>query len=293
MSLHQTVIETLSNPEALEQAYQQARKEGHEQAFAAAVESSYTQNRDNLLLAAWHYRLLYAAAKVKERIIAWNWALPLGILNGLLLWALSDDQRFNIRILNPLTGDSHTLIPLIALLAVPISAWFISLFLAAAGNKRWGRVALAAGVLALSASYVLLLHRQIWPRLFQEQYLALMVLHLGLLGWAAVGFTALARPRDAADRFAFLAKSLEVLVVAGVLAIAGGIFGLLGGYLTDRLGRRRVLTWSILLYAVSAFAAGGLICMLTTSLIPFSFERGGLVTGVWAVLGFAVSFLQQ
>ena len=39
-------------------------------------------------------------------------------------------------------------------------------------------------------------------------------------------------------------------------AFAGGIFGLLGGYLTDRLGRRRVLTWSILLYAFSAFAAG-------------------------------------
>jgi MFS family permease len=41
-----------------------------------------------------------------------------------------------------------------------------------------------------------------------------------------------------------------------VPAVFGGIFGLLGGYLTDRLGRRRVLTWSILLYAVSAFAAG-------------------------------------
>ncbi len=39
-------------------------------------------------------------------------------------------------------------------------------------------------------------------------------------------------------------------------AFAGGIFGLLGGYLTDRLGRRRVLTGSILLYAISAFLAG-------------------------------------
>ncbi len=39
-------------------------------------------------------------------------------------------------------------------------------------------------------------------------------------------------------------------------AIAGGVFGLVGGYLTDRLGRRRVLTWSILIYAFSAFAAG-------------------------------------
>src|SRR5579862_7156009 len=41
-----------------------------------------------------------------------------------------------------------------------------------------------------------------------------------------------------------------------VPAFVGGIFGLFGGYLTDRLGRRFVLTWSILLYAVSAFLAG-------------------------------------
>ncbi|MEQ1905953.1 MAG: MFS transporter [Pirellulaceae bacterium] len=41
-----------------------------------------------------------------------------------------------------------------------------------------------------------------------------------------------------------------------VPAMVGGIFGLLGGYLTDLLGRRRILTWSILLYAFSAFASG-------------------------------------
>src|SRR3989442_1752310 len=39
-------------------------------------------------------------------------------------------------------------------------------------------------------------------------------------------------------------------------AVAGGIFGLIGGYLTDRLGRRRILVWSILLYAFSALASG-------------------------------------
>ncbi|MBX9792065.1 MAG: MFS transporter [Pirellulales bacterium] len=39
-------------------------------------------------------------------------------------------------------------------------------------------------------------------------------------------------------------------------AVCGGVFGLLGGYLTDRFGRRAVLTWSILVYAVSAAAAG-------------------------------------
>jgi len=39
-------------------------------------------------------------------------------------------------------------------------------------------------------------------------------------------------------------------------AFAGGIFGLLGGYLTDLFGRRRVLTFSIMIYAVAAFASG-------------------------------------
>ena len=39
-------------------------------------------------------------------------------------------------------------------------------------------------------------------------------------------------------------------------AFAGGIFGLLGGYLTDLFGRRRVLTFSIVIYAFAAFASG-------------------------------------
>jgi MFS family permease len=39
-------------------------------------------------------------------------------------------------------------------------------------------------------------------------------------------------------------------------AFAGGIFGLIGGYLTDRFGRRRVLTYSILIYALAAFLSG-------------------------------------
>ena len=52
----------------------------------------------------------------------------------------------------------------------------------------------------------------------------------------------------------------EYLRWVGILfyvpAVCGGVFGLLGGYLTDRFGRRRVLTWSILIYAFSAFACG-------------------------------------
>ena len=40
-----------------------------------------------------------------------------------------------------------------------------------------------------------------------------------------------------------------------VPAVCGGLFGLLGGNMADRYGRRRILVWSILLYAAAACAA--------------------------------------
>ncbi len=71
-------------------------------------------------------------------------------------------------------------------------------------------------------------------------------------------------------------------------AVAGGIFGLLGGYLTDRLGRRRVLTWSILLYALSAFAAG-----YSTSVYQLLFWRCGTFVGVCVEFVAAVAWLSE
>src|SRR5580658_8372184 len=38
--------------------------------------------------------------------------------------------------------------------------------------------------------------------------------------------------------------------------LCGGFFGLIGGYLTDLFGRRRILVWSILVYSIAAVAAG-------------------------------------
>src|SRR5579871_6533721 len=38
--------------------------------------------------------------------------------------------------------------------------------------------------------------------------------------------------------------------------LAGGFFGLIGGYLTDRVGRKKILVWTILIYVISAVAAG-------------------------------------
>jgi MFS family permease len=71
-------------------------------------------------------------------------------------------------------------------------------------------------------------------------------------------------------------------------AVAGGIFGLLGGYLTDLFGRRRVLVWSILLYAFSAFAAG-----FSTSVGQLLFWRCCTFVGVCVEFVAAVAWLAE
>jgi MFS family permease len=73
-----------------------------------------------------------------------------------------------------------------------------------------------------------------------------------------------------------------------VPAIAGGVFGLLGGYLTDRLGRRRVLTFSILLYAFAACAAG-----FSQNLYQLLFFRCLVFIGVCVEFVAAVAWLAE
>jgi hypothetical protein len=73
-----------------------------------------------------------------------------------------------------------------------------------------------------------------------------------------------------------------------VPAVAGGIFGLLGGYFTDLFGRRRVLVWSILLYAFSALASG-----FSTSVQWLLFWRCGTFVGVCVEFVAAVAWLSE
>ena len=71
-------------------------------------------------------------------------------------------------------------------------------------------------------------------------------------------------------------------------AFAGGIFGLVGGYLTDRFGRRRVLTYSILIYALGAFFSG-----FVTSIQQLLFLRCLVFIGVCVEFVAAVAWLAE
>lgn len=71
-------------------------------------------------------------------------------------------------------------------------------------------------------------------------------------------------------------------------AMAGGLFGLIGGYLTDIFGRRAILVFSILLYAFSAVASG-----YATSLEQLLFLRCLTFIGVCVEFVAAVAWLAE
>jgi MFS family permease len=90
--------------------------------------------------------------------------------------------------------------------------------------------------------------------------------------------------RKAFEEVVYLWKPLMFFVPA----LVGGVFGLLGGYLTDRLGRRRVLTWSIMLYSVSAFLSG-----FSTSLLMLLILRCTTFIGVCVEFVAAIAWLAE
>jgi hypothetical protein len=263
MSYLDTIRDLDTDPEQLETTYHQVIEMGDKEAFAAAVDGAYSDEPDNLLYAAWHYRLAYSLAdRLDEWRIAWAWAIPLAIVNGLLLWWLSDFEQFSVQIAGADGSRGYNSIPSILLIWAPISASAVLTYLCVAGRRRWVHLVGVIAVLAILVAYVLLLYSRTGPVIFQEQYLILMIFHLPLAAWTAVGVYLLFGLPDAEERFAFLLKSLEVAVLAGLFAIAGMAFVGIAVALFDAL---RVQMSDLVMRLLLA-GGGGLIPVLATAI---------------------------
>ena len=131
------------------------------------------------------------------------------------------------------------------------------------------------------------------PRLTRIQWLIVVIAAIGFLfdTYELLMLPLIARPA-LSELLGVPPNSATVNDWVGILfyvpAVAGGIFGLLGGYLTDLFGRRAVLVWSILLYALSAFAAG-----LATSVWWLLFWRCCTFVGVCVEFVAAVAWLSE
>ncbi len=73
-----------------------------------------------------------------------------------------------------------------------------------------------------------------------------------------------------------------------ISALCGGVFGLLGGWLVDRLGRKRVMALSIFLYSLSPFFAA-----YSASLPMFVFFRSTTFIGVCVEFVAAITWLAE
>ncbi len=211
------------DPEALELAYRAAAQKDDAGTFARVLEEAYRQHPENLLLAAWHYRLQHGAAVVKKRVIAWIWALPLALLNGLVFWWLSDFDKYKLKMPEQNYGDY----PIFILYWSLITLFFVISYLSAAGGRARQRAAGLLATLAMVGVYVFWRYPHLAGVIPPQQYISLATLHLPVLAVAAVGFYLLRGRGSADDIFSFLFKLFETVMLAGLFALVVGLFSAL------------------------------------------------------------------
>ena len=257
MSQPATLSDIGRDPEQLELTYRRVAATGDASAFAAAIDRAHAAAPDDPLYAAWHYRLAYAATQLQEQIppraIAWVKALTLGVINGALLWLLSDPARL-------LNGDA----PEVLLFWAPVSAVMVLLFLAWAGTPRWSVLAVNVVALVLLAGFARMSYVWLDTEPLRNFYLQLMLIHMPLLAWSAVGIYLLWATGVVQGRaFLFLLKSLEAFIVAGLFAIAGGIFVAVTIGLFQALGIE-LAEWMV---RVLVAGGGGLLPLLAVAIV--------------------------
>ena len=204
-----------SEPQKLEELYQQAVQTGKTVEFENDLIDCYQAAPENLLFQAWYYRFHTPIRPLSERKITgpnWKAAIPLAILNGLLFWALSEPSWQFVRT-----------IPYLMILAGPLAAILVIAFLTLTSRQRVRRALITSGALVLASLYVLWAVPNM-PRTYHEHAAILLMLHLALLAWIAVGITLIGIRSSSAERFGFLIKSLEVFITGGLYGMAIGAF---------------------------------------------------------------------
>jgi len=217
MDFYSEINTASSDPEKMEAHYKKAQDASRVGAFQAALTVCYQQDSKNLLLAAWYYRLKQPEPTHLDQAksaVNWRLAVPLSIVTGICFWLITDES-------GPLFLDQ---LPYLVLLWAPMAALFSLVFLAGTAKKNVKCTIFAGLALFFASSLVLLLS----PGLIesnQGHYLILSSIHLPILAWVAIGITVLGLKSVFKDRFAFLIKSIEAIITAGVYLIFGVVLG--------------------------------------------------------------------
>lgn len=211
------IREAKEDPERMEAIYQDARQNAETKDFQAGLLAAYEESPDNVLLAAWYYRMQQAAPveeKVNKDGVNWKLAIPMSIITGLVLWLITTED-------GPMFLDH---LPYFVLFWSPIATLFSVAFLTGTAKKNSTRAIAITVALLLSGLYVFLISPGLAEKT-QTRYLDLMAIHLPLLAWVTLGITVLGLKSSYQDRFAFLIKSVETMITAGLYLIFGMVLG--------------------------------------------------------------------
>ncbi len=131
------------------------------------------------------------------------------------------------------------------------------------------------------------------PLFSAKQWLILAVAAIGflfdsyeLLMTPLVGVPAIAELRNLPPNNPAVTEWMGALL--WLTALCGGIFGLLGGWLIDRFGRKRIMAVSIFVYSLSPFAAA-----FSTSLGMFVFFRCTTFIGICVQFVAAITWVAE
>jgi hypothetical protein len=215
MKYSQEIQASSNAPEQLEKLYQAARQANDEREFRLDIQSAYENAPENILLSAWHTRFEHSPLAKAKRVTNWALAVMLGVVTGLVLWAISDPTQLFI-------GQ----VPYLLMFWAPIATIPVIIFLAAISKKYYLFATVAVLSLVAAGLYVWLVTPQI-SQTTGKYYLILMVFQLPLLCWIALGIAVMKFRSSEGNRFAFLTKSIEVMITAGVYLIFGVAFGLI------------------------------------------------------------------
>ena len=221
MNSAQDVRSAASDPARLEELYRGAQRENRTDDFAAAIRACHQEAPENVLIAAWFYRLQPSPPEGSVRRQGPNWALAILLcaIGALSTWLLAD----------PVVMFATSRAPWELYAIVLIQAALAVAYLTLTAQKDRSRALLVALGLAGVFAYVYGFTRQPFydPNSMAGQHAILMLLHVPLAAWIAVGLTLLGLRRNDTQRFAFLSKSIEVFVTGGVFAAGVGVFSLI------------------------------------------------------------------
>jgi hypothetical protein len=198
------------SPRQIEAAYQRALKANLARSFTAEVEQRFAAAPDDVLLAAWHYRLAAkAVAEEGGKRVLWRLAVPLAAALSLVYVVLVSAAL-----------DLPKGPPLLLLAWAPVGACALIVYLMLASGRERQSMWIAAPLLALLvyAAWFAFADQAM------QQYRTLMILHLPLAAWAAVGQYLLKGRLGDRDGFTFLFKSAEVVLTGGIFLGAGYLF---------------------------------------------------------------------